>query len=96
MSSPLLKEWFVSLSFQSIVSMYRGLASMEKTVDHCNIFVDELDCKLVLVFYCKHGEERERVKEREREKERQTYKDRDKSRKRERQKGKKRERQEKK
>ena len=62
----LLKEWFVSLSFQSIVSMYCGLASMEETDDHCNISVDELDCKLALVFLCKHGEEREKVRERER------------------------------
>ena len=69
MSSSLLKVCFVSLRFQSIVSMYRVLASMEKTVDHCNISVDELDCKLVLVFHCKHGEEREIERERERERE---------------------------
>ena len=43
---------------------------MEKTVDHCNIFVEELDCKLVLVFYCKHGEERKRMREEEKERER--------------------------
>ena len=55
---------------------------MEKTIDHCNISVDELDCKLVLVFHCKHGEERERESEREREKERD--KERDKNRERER------------
>ena len=42
---------------------------MEKTVDHCNIFVDKLDCKLVLVFHCKHDEERMRVREREKNKE---------------------------
>ena len=70
MSSPLLKEWFVTLSFQSVVSMYWGLASMEKTVDHCNISVDKLDCKLVLAFHSKHGEEKESVREREKERER--------------------------
>ena len=73
MSSPLLRKWFVSLPFQSIASVYWGLASMEKTVDHCNIYVDELDCKLVLVFQCKHGEERsEREGQKEKETERKT------------------------
>ena len=38
---------------------------MEKTIDHCNISVDELDCKLVLVFHCKHGEERESERNRD-------------------------------
>ena len=76
LSSPLLKQWFVSLSL--IVSMYWGLASMEKTVDHRNISVDELDC----------GEERERVRERKKEKERERDKERDKTRGKERKKGK--------
>ena len=43
---------------------------MEKTVDHCNISVDELDCKLVLVFHCKHGEERESEREKDRKRKR--------------------------
>ena len=90
LSSHLLRKWFVLLHFQSIVSVYQGLASMEKTVDHCNILVDELDCKLVLAFHCKHGEESER--ERETEKERYRDRERDK----ERQKGKERERPQKK
>ena len=88
MSSPLLRKWFVSLPFQSIASVYWGLASMEKTVDHCHISVDELDCKLVLVFHCKHGEGRKNKRERQKEKE--TKRDRDRDRKS--QKGKKRER----
>ena len=45
---------------------------MEKTVDHRNISVDELDCQLVLVFHCKHGDEKERVRERERERKKGT------------------------
>ena len=57
--------------------MFRGLASLEKTVDHCNISLDELDCKLVLVFHCKHGEEKEREKKREREKERERERERE-------------------
>ena len=78
LSSPFLKKWFVFSSFQSIVSVYWGLISMEKTVDHCNISVDELHCKLVLVFHCKYGEERKserdkngkrvRIKERQKQK----------------------------
>ena len=37
--------------------------------------VDELDCKLVLVFHCKHGEERDNEKEkRERRKQRKIQK----------------------
>ena len=88
MSSLLSKEWLVFLSFQSIFSMYRGLASREKTIDCCNISLDELDCNLVLVFHCKRGEERERVRE--------CDKERDKNRERKREKGKERERQEKK
>ena len=44
--------------------MYCGLASKEKTVDHCNISVDELDYKIVGVFRCKHCEERQRERER--------------------------------
>ena len=68
MSSPLLKEWFVSFSFQSIVSMYRVLASMENTLVHCNISLNELDSKFVLVFHCKNGEEWERVREKDNEK----------------------------
>ena len=71
LSSLLLKEWFVLLSFHSIVLMYPGLASMEKTTDHCNIFVDELECNLVLVFHCKQGEEKEGLRKREREIKRQ-------------------------
>ena len=70
MSSPLLRRLFVSLPFQSIASVYRGLASMEKTVDVRNISVDELDCKLVLVFHCKHDDERETERERDKEKDR--------------------------
>ena len=85
MSFALLRKWFVSSLFQSIVSMYQGLASMERTVDHCNISVDELDCKLVLVFHCKHGEKRESEKERDRRIKRQRERDRDRNR--ERQKG---------
>ena len=68
--------------------MYRGLASMEKTIDGCNISEDELDCKLTLVFHCRNGEERERVRE--------CDKERGKNRERKRQKGKEKERQEKK
>ena len=45
---------------------------MEKTVNHCNIFVDELDCKLVLVIHCKHGEETESERKRQKEKETET------------------------
>ena len=48
--------------------VYRSLASIEKTVDHCNISVDELDCKLLLVFHSKHDEKREREREKERQK----------------------------
>ena len=66
---------------------------MEKTVDHGNISVDELDFKLVLVFHCTHDEERERVRQNEREK---RQKQKQKQRERKRQKGKERERQEKK
>ena len=70
--------------------MYRGMASMEKTTDHCNISVNELDCNLVLVLHCKHGEERksEREKDRktkrqsERKRQRQTRTEREKERKR--------------
>ena len=84
MPSPLLIKWLVSSHFQSIVSVYRGLASMEKTVDHCNISVDELDCMLVLVFHCKYGEEREserdrdgkKVRMRERQKQKKTERER--------------------
>ena len=80
---PSLEEWFVSSPFQSIFSVYWGLASMKKTVDHCNISVDELKCKLVLVFHCKHDEERESEKERQKEKEtkRETKTEREKERK---------------
>ena len=59
--TPLFQEWFVFLSFYSTVSMYWEMASMEKTVDYCNTSVDELDCKVVLVFHCKHSEEKEKV-----------------------------------
>ena len=45
---------------------------MEKTVDHCNIFVDELGCKLVLVIHCKHGEKKESEREKEKQKEKET------------------------
>ena len=78
LSSPLLRIWFVFLPFQSIVSVYRDLASVEKTADHCNISVDELDCKIVLVFHCNHGEERDSERERQKEKEtkRETERDR--------------------
>ena len=54
--------------------VYRSLASIKKKVDHCNISVDELDCKFLLVFHSKHDQkgesERERETERERNKER--------------------------
>ena len=75
MSSPLLRKWFVFSPFQYTVSVYRGLASMEKSVDHCHISVEELDCKLVLAFHCKQDEEREGERERKTEgekKERET------------------------
>ena len=65
---PFLEGMLAILLFQSIVSMFRGLASMEKTVDHCNIFVDELDWKLVLVFHCKHKKMEDKNREKEREK----------------------------
>ena len=61
---------------------------MEKTIDRCNISVDELGYKLVLVFHCKQREERERMKE--------CDKERGKNRERKRQKGRERERHEKK
>ena len=50
---------------------------MKKTVDHCNITVDELDCKLVLVFHCKHGQERKRESERERKRQKEKLKQRE-------------------
>ena len=55
---------------------------MEKTVDHCYISVDELDCKLVLVFCYKHGEERviekkEKDRKKERERQEQTERERE-------------------
>ena len=70
---------------------------MEKTVDHCNKFVDEQHCKIVLVFPCKHDEEKERERERETERERKRQKEiqEQKERERERQKRKERERLEK-
>ena len=43
-------------------------------MDHCNIFVDELDCKLVSVFLFKHGKKRESEKERERKRQRESQK----------------------
>ena len=70
-NSPLLRKWFVSSPFQSIVLVYQGMALMEKTFDHCTISVDGLDCKLVLVFHCKCVEKRERVKEKDRQKEKE-------------------------
>ena len=80
-----MREWFVSSPFQSIVSVYRGLASREKTVDHGNISVDELDCNLVLVFQCKLDDQRQSEREREREtqRERETETERDRKGKRE-------------
>ena len=69
LSSTPLRKWFVSSPFQSKFSVYLGLASMEKTVDHLNISVDELECDLVSVFHCKHGEEKESERERDRKKE---------------------------
>ena len=86
--SALLRKWFVSSPVLSIVSVCRGLASMEKTVDHCDISLNELDCKLVLVFHCKPGEERESERERDTERER----DRDRNRNRDREKQKEKER----
>ena len=74
LDSLFLKEWIVSWSFQSIVFMYRGLASMEKTDNDGNIFLDELDCKLVLVFHCTNHEEKERGKEEERKRKKQSEK----------------------
>ena len=55
---------------------------MEKTVDHCNISVDELDCKLVLVFHDKNGEHRQSERERDRKRKRQRQRQRDRDRKR--------------
>ena len=75
-------EGIVCLFVFSVHIAVSGFGLMEKAVDHCNIFVDELDCKPVLVFHCKHVEEKERV--REREKEREKDKERDKNRKRDR------------
>ena len=52
---------------------------MEKTVEHCNISVDEHDFKLVLVFLCKHIEERDRERQRKRKRERDKERDKNKN-----------------
>ena len=60
------------LATACIVLVFQCLASMEETVYHCNISVDEMDCKLLLLFHCEHSEEKESERERDRQKEKET------------------------
>eukprot|EP00117_Sycon_ciliatum_P030720 scpid77246/ scgid0108/ Cell cycle checkpoint control protein RAD9A; DNA repair exonuclease rad9 homolog A; Rad9-like protein len=40
---------------KSCLSVFRSLATLEKTVDRCSIDLDVLAAKLVFVLHCKHG-----------------------------------------
>lgn len=41
---------------QSVLSVFRALHTLERTVDRCALNLDLDENKLVFVFHCKHGE----------------------------------------
>ncbi len=49
-------DHFMILYFsQSVLSVFRALHTLERTVDRCTLYLDLDENKLVFVFHCKHG-----------------------------------------
>ena len=40
---------------QSVLSVFRSLSTLEKTVDHFSLSINTKLCKLVFIFHCRHG-----------------------------------------
>ncbi|KAJ0002986.1 hypothetical protein NQD34_008135 [Periophthalmus magnuspinnatus] len=45
----------LSVHFQSVQSVFRSLATLEKTVEKCHIKLDEQKSRLTFTLHCKHG-----------------------------------------
>lgn len=43
------------LSMKSVLAIFKSLATIEKTVEHCKVEFKPTDCRLVFMLYCRHG-----------------------------------------
>ena len=43
------------ISMKSVLAIFKSLATIEKTVEHCKIEFKPNECRLIFTLYCKHG-----------------------------------------